>query len=57
MAFYSIGSGLGAFSSTMAYAAAGWLGVCVMGAVISACALLFWVIVVSNTPTAVCSEA
>jgi hypothetical protein len=50
MVFYSIGSGLGAITSTMAYAAAGWIGVCVLGAAISACALLFWVIVVSRTP-------
>jgi len=59
MVFYSIGSGLGAISSTMAYAAAGWLGVCVLGAAISACALLYWVIMVSRTPVpvSVCSEA
>ena len=59
MVFYSVGSGLGAISSTMAYAAAGWLGVCALGAAISACALLFWVIVVSRTPApaGVCSEA
>ncbi|WP_063781802.1 MFS transporter [Bradyrhizobium viridifuturi] len=59
MVFYSIGTGFGAISSTMAYAAAGWLGVCVLGAAISAAALLFWVIVVSRTPTPVgaCSEA
>ncbi|WP_342722489.1 MFS transporter [Bradyrhizobium sp. B097] len=50
MVFYSVGSGLGAISSTMAYAAAGWLGVCALGAAISACALLYWVIVVSRTP-------
>lgn len=59
MVFYSIGTGFGAISSTMAYAAAGWPGVCVLGAAISAVALLYWVIVVSRTPVAagVCSEA
>ncbi|MGY3492711.1 MULTISPECIES: MFS transporter [unclassified Bradyrhizobium] len=53
MVFYSIGTGFGAISSTMAYAAAGWPGVCVLGAAISACALLYWVIVVSRMPAAV----
>jgi len=59
MVFYSIGSGLGAICSTMAYAAAGWLGVCALGAAISTCALLYWVIVVSRTPVpaGACSEA
>ena len=59
MMFYSIGSGLGAIASTIVYAAAGWLGVCVLGAAISAVALLYWVIVVSRTPAPVgaCSEA
>ncbi|WP_050402113.1 MFS transporter [Bradyrhizobium embrapense] len=59
MVFYSIGSGLGAITSTVAYAAAGWLGVCALGAAISAVALLFWVIVVSKTPApaGVCSQA
>ncbi|MGL3207838.1 MFS transporter [Bradyrhizobium sp. BR 1433] len=59
MVFYSIGTGFGAITSTMAYAAAGWPGVCVLGAAISACALLYWVIVVSRTPVPIgaCSEA
>ncbi|MGY4478612.1 MFS transporter [Bradyrhizobium sp. USDA 3364] len=59
MVFYSIGSGFGAIASTMAYAAAGWFGVCVLGAAISAVALLFWVIAVSRTPMPVgaCSQA
>ncbi|MCA6096920.1 MFS transporter [Bradyrhizobium australafricanum] len=59
MVFYSIGTGFGAISSTMAYAVAGWPGVCVLGAAISACALLYWVIVVSRTPVPIgaCSEA
>lgn len=57
MVFYSIGTGFGAISSTIAYAAAGWIGVCALGAAISAVALLFWVIVVSRTPVtqSVCS--
>jgi len=50
MVFYSIGSGVGAISSTMAYASAGWVGVCMLGAAISATALLFWIVVVSKTP-------
>ena len=53
MVFYSIGSGLGAIASTIVYAAAGWLGVCALGAAISAVALLYWVIVVSRTPVPV----
>ena len=32
MLFYAVGSGLGAISSTSAYAAFGWNGVCVLGA-------------------------
>ncbi|WP_426443324.1 MFS transporter [Bradyrhizobium genosp. P] len=50
MVFYSIGSATGAIASTAVYATAGWSGVCVLGAGISGCALLFWVIVVSRTP-------
>ncbi len=42
MIFYSIGCGAGAITSTMAYAQAGWLGVCLLGSVISAAALIFW---------------
>ncbi len=51
MVFYSIGSALGAIASTVVYAMAGWIGVCVLGASISAVALLFWVIMVSRTPS------
>lgn len=50
MVFYSIGSAAGAIASTMTYAMAGWFGVCVLGAAISAVALLVWVIIVSRTP-------
>jgi predicted MFS family arabinose efflux permease len=42
MVFYSIGSASGSIASTMVYARAGWFGVCVLGAAISAAALLFW---------------
>ncbi|NTF85657.1 MFS transporter [Agrobacterium rhizogenes] len=42
MVFYSIGSALGSSMSTLAYAHAGWLGVCLLGAGISAAALAFW---------------
>jgi predicted MFS family arabinose efflux permease len=42
MVFYSIGSACGSIASTMIYAQAGWIGVCVLGAIISATALLFW---------------
>lgn len=42
MVFYSIGSAGGSIASTLVYAHAGWLGVCGLGASISAVALLFW---------------
>lgn len=42
MIFYSIGAGAGAIASTVAFAHAGWLGVCVLGASISGAALVFW---------------
>ena len=42
MLFYAVGSGLGAIGTTVAYAHAGWQGVCLMGAAISLLALLFW---------------
>ncbi|NTG50100.1 MFS transporter [Agrobacterium rhizogenes] len=42
MVFYSIGSALGSSMSTLAYAHAGWLGVCLLGAGISAAVLAFW---------------
>ncbi|WP_247882899.1 MFS transporter [Azospirillum brasilense] len=43
MAFYSLGSALGAIAATMAYAHAGWAGVSTLGAAISAAAWLTWV--------------
>jgi predicted MFS family arabinose efflux permease len=42
MVFYSIGSACGSIASTLIYAQAGWIGVCVLGATISTGALLFW---------------
>lgn len=42
MLFYAAGSGLGAIATTTAYAAAGWPGVCVLGAGVSLLALVFW---------------
>ncbi|MCK7428524.1 MFS transporter [Enterobacter chengduensis] len=42
MLFYAVGSGLGALSSTMTYAFAGWPGVCLLGASVSLLALVFW---------------
>lgn len=42
MLFYAIGSCLGAIGSTATYAHAGWRGVCLLGAMVSLLALLFW---------------
>ncbi|UWE16185.1 MFS transporter [Herbaspirillum huttiense] len=42
MLFYAVGSGLGALSTTVVYAAQGWRGVCLLGAAVSFSALLFW---------------
>jgi len=42
MLFYTVGSGLGALSTTVVYAAHGWRGVCLLGAAVSFIALLFW---------------
>ena len=43
MCFYSVGSGLGAIAATYTYAHFGWTAVCILGAAISATALLYWV--------------
>jgi predicted MFS family arabinose efflux permease len=48
MVFYSVGSAAGAIASTMVYAMAGWTGVCMLGAGISAAALLVWVMIASR---------
>lgn len=42
MIFYSIGSASGSIASTTVYGYAGWYGVCLLGASVSAIALLFW---------------
>ncbi|MGE7091533.1 MFS transporter [Lysinibacillus sp. NPDC048646] len=42
MVFYSIGSASGSIASTQLYAHFGWEGVCILGASVSALALLFW---------------
>ena len=42
MIFYSIGCATGSIASTLVYARAGWSGVCLFGALISAFALVFW---------------
>ncbi|MCR8645423.1 MFS transporter [Paenibacillus sp. N1-5-1-14] len=42
MVFYSIGSASGSIASTHIYAHYGWEGVCILGASVSALALLFW---------------
>lgn len=42
MVFYSIGSATGSIASTSIYAVAGWTGVCLLGAAVSALALIFW---------------
>jgi predicted MFS family arabinose efflux permease len=52
MVCYSIGCGLGSILSTLAYARAGWNGVCALGAVLSASALLFWALTRHLTPEA-----
>lgn len=42
MLFYAAGSGAGALAATAAHAAGGWRLVCLLGAGVSAAALLFW---------------
>ncbi|MCU6677016.1 MFS transporter [Leclercia tamurae] len=42
MLFYAVGSGLGAIGTTATYAHFGWQGVCLLGAVVSLLALVFW---------------
>ncbi len=44
MIFYSIGSAIGSIASTSIYVYSGWNGVCLLGAIVSALALLFWVL-------------
>lgn len=42
MLFYSIGTGIGAITSTKAYAIGGWSAVAALGACFSGCAMMFW---------------
>nr|WP_223879933.1 MFS transporter [Paenibacillus spiritus] len=42
MMFYSFGSALGSIASTFTYELAGWRGICILGAGVSALAILFW---------------
>jgi predicted MFS family arabinose efflux permease len=42
MIFYSLGCAAGSIVSTLVYARAGWIGVCVLGAAISAVAFVYW---------------
>ncbi|AKG34150.1 MFS transporter [Paenibacillus durus] len=44
MIFYSIGSAIGAITSTSVFAYFGWTGVCLLGASVSIIALLFWLL-------------
>jgi len=44
MVFYSIGSATGSLASTLVFARAGWLGVCLLGAATSSLALLLFVL-------------
>lgn len=52
MVFYSIGSATGSITSTYIYAYFGWNGVCLLGASVSALALLFWAMTRRLTDTA-----
>lgn len=50
MVFYSIGSAVGSSLSTVAYAHAGWPGVCILGAAISLVTLLVWAVTFNAMP-------
>ncbi|MDF2646663.1 MAG: transporter [Paenibacillus sp.] len=52
MVFYSIGSATGSIASTHIYAHYGWNGVCLLGASVSALALLFWAMTNRDTAAA-----
>ncbi|MGN8343615.1 MFS transporter [Pseudomonas sp. SMV71] len=43
MCFYSVGSAVGAAAATQVYALWGWIAVCLLGALISAAAVVYWV--------------
>jgi len=53
MLFYAVGSGLGAIGTTLMYSYSGWKGVCVLGASVSLCALLFWFVTREVVPASV----
>ncbi|WP_288192907.1 MFS transporter [uncultured Phyllobacterium sp.] len=57
MIFYSIGSAAGSLGSTLVYASAGWIGVSLAGAGISALALMFWAATRHRTPAGAMAEA
>ncbi|QSQ28044.1 MFS transporter [Pyxidicoccus parkwayensis] len=50
MLFYAVGSGLGAISTTLVYARAGWSGVCLLGAAVSLAAWVFWAMTLRLMP-------
>jgi predicted MFS family arabinose efflux permease len=50
MVFYSIGSGTGAITATVLYAAAGWGAVCALGAAFSCLGLLLWAFTRHSAP-------
>lgn len=52
MVFYSIGSATGSSLSTIVYAHAGWNGVCLLGAGVSALTIAFWIMTLRATPAA-----
>jgi predicted MFS family arabinose efflux permease len=50
MMFYAVGSGSGALAATSIYDAAGWTGVCWLGAAVSLAALAFWAATLEKRP-------
>ena len=44
MLFYALGCAVGAVSSTLVYARAGWIGVCALGAMTSTVAFVLWAV-------------
>jgi predicted MFS family arabinose efflux permease len=61
MTLYFVGGALGSALSTMAYAAYGWVGACVLGAIIGAAAAVVWLFTLirpqQHSPAAEISEA
>ncbi|MGE8175042.1 MFS transporter [Pseudomonas fluorescens] len=51
MCFYSVGSALGAAAATQVYALWGWRAVSLLGALISAAALLLWILTFNSSTT------